>query len=696
MPSTERNEYWILGVILGLLGSIAINTGNNIQALGLKSIEENAKSNKVHSKRKIIFKFASKNVQRTVPVNGDEENPDEIITADDLKLHPYNSGIWIVGTIIFVTGSLLNFASYAFAAQSMLASLESIQFVTNLLFGKFMLKANVTKTMIIGTVLTVMGTLLAVQFSSKAAIDFDIKELQMLYSNPAYVTYLVLMAALLVLLHYLYRHYERRKINNSPLRNTEIVMPLVYSIWSALFGTQSVVQAKVLAELLAIQSCGDDNIFRSWFTYFTITYWLMTVGVWLTRLNKALSKFNPMFIIPLLQCSFIFFAILSGGIFFKEFNNFSTFQWLGFWIGICVMFSGLTLLTPKNKKVSEEVLSQEVAILLLAQSQANEKESSGMVSEDYSLSQIVNINGDNISSPVDIERSIINNNQRVKNDCSPAIRSSPTKDITFTAAQDQEGNKNEESMKENNDKIEDKNKSNGLPRKRATAQQRLSWIMKTPEDNSKNNDVYHQDLSQKSNTITIIPVSRKRSPRRSLTQSAVVTMKDVMLESAKGMVNCSNMLLTPHNGTGALTNAMVASTKQKEEIHIRMKNLKRLQFLLLQRSPSLKEEDVDMTDEILELVHELGLESNVLLKKSKTKNGTSSSSYSTSTPQTSSSPATNVRGLNALRSQLGSPRTFRKTMLQKTYDLEKNLEQHNEEGKTSKKSLIVDFNDEIT
>lgn len=34
---------------------------------------------------------------------------------------------WKIGTGIFIFGALLNFASYAFAAQSMLASLESIQ-----------------------------------------------------------------------------------------------------------------------------------------------------------------------------------------------------------------------------------------------------------------------------------------------------------------------------------------------------------------------------------------------------------------------------------------------------------------------------------------------------------------------------------------------------------------------------------------
>ena len=82
-------------------------------------------------------------------------------------------------------------------------------------------------------------------------------------------------------------------------------------------GTQSVVQAKVLAELLALQGSGEENVFASWFLYLTLIIWAVTCVVWLKRLNDALKMFNPLFIIPLLQCSFIFFAIVSGGIFFK-------------------------------------------------------------------------------------------------------------------------------------------------------------------------------------------------------------------------------------------------------------------------------------------------------------------------------------------------------------------------------------------
>ena len=38
-----------------------------------------------------------------------------------------------------------------------------------------------------------------------------------------------------------------------------------------------------------------------WFTYAAIAAWLLTVGVWLFRMNEALAKYNPLFIIPLLQ-----------------------------------------------------------------------------------------------------------------------------------------------------------------------------------------------------------------------------------------------------------------------------------------------------------------------------------------------------------------------------------------------------------
>ena len=124
-------------------GPVAINTGNNLQSLGMQNLEL-----ELYEKATLAGELppASKDI--------------------DPKL----STTWRVGTTVFVSGSLLNFASYSLAPQSLLASLEAIQFVTNVMFGKFVLGKPISGRMYLGTVLTVAGTILAILFSSKASV----------------------------------------------------------------------------------------------------------------------------------------------------------------------------------------------------------------------------------------------------------------------------------------------------------------------------------------------------------------------------------------------------------------------------------------------------------------------------------------------------------------------------------------------
>ena len=230
-----------------------------------------------------------------------------------------------------------------------------------------MLGATVTQTMLAGTCLTVTGTIMAVQFSPKETYELNTSDMKRLYHNPAYLTYLTLMSVSIVVLNVLYGKLNARKSAGKTVKHGDVLLPCIYAVSSALFGTQSVVQAKVLAELLAVHGSGEENIFASWFTYATLLAWILTASVWLKRLNDALKVFNPLFIIPLLQCSFIFFAVVSGGVFFQEFNSFDLSQWLGFWFGIVVMFYGLVLLTPKPKqsKVDDDELQRAFVNLLL-------------------------------------------------------------------------------------------------------------------------------------------------------------------------------------------------------------------------------------------------------------------------------------------------------------------------------------------
>ena len=133
------------------------------------------------------------------------------------------------------------------------------------------------------------------------------------------------------------------------------MLPVCYALTSAMVGTQSVVQAKCLSEIVSILldgmgggSGGDagapadaaantsavaaplpgeagadtrgagEIVFTSWFTYFVIGYFLVSVSFWLYRLQSALSKYDPLFIIPLLQASYIVFATIGGPLWLKR------------------------------------------------------------------------------------------------------------------------------------------------------------------------------------------------------------------------------------------------------------------------------------------------------------------------------------------------------------------------------------------
>jgi drug/metabolite transporter (DMT)-like permease len=415
-------DNWTLGIILGIIGSVAINTGNNLQSLGLKYLQQEGSSSskrKTHPlssplpakppQRRQSIPWLSPTTIKAAPFDDNEDDSQSFVFVN-VKKSPTSSKMWLFGTFVFVTGSLLNFASYAFAAQSMLASLESIQFVTNLIFGRILLGARITETMLAGTMLTVVGTIMAVQFSSKETLELSTSEIKHLYRSTAYLVYLILMIVVLVGLHFFYRRLTTMQKTGNPIKNSDTIMPCIYSVWSALFGTQSVVQAKILAELLAAHTSGEENIFSEWFTYMTVFVWISTVVVWLQRLNNALETFDPLFIIPLLQVSFILFAIVSGGIFFQEFSSFNASQWFGFCFGIIVMFSGLVLLTPKPKLCEDEDqdLHRELLNLLLKQGGSLSNLSSAQTTP-RSLIPSPNLEGSDQTSQNDPEPELIDN-----------------------------------------------------------------------------------------------------------------------------------------------------------------------------------------------------------------------------------------------------------------------------------------------
>jgi uncharacterized membrane protein len=129
-----------LGVTLGTLGAIFINLGNNLQSLGMLRLKRAREADIANG---------------VVIARGKD--------GEEADINSCASPMWVCGTIIFVTGALVNFSAFAFAPQSIVASLAGIQFVTNVCFGRWVLGSNVTMLMSAGTVIIVVGLVITVR-----------------------------------------------------------------------------------------------------------------------------------------------------------------------------------------------------------------------------------------------------------------------------------------------------------------------------------------------------------------------------------------------------------------------------------------------------------------------------------------------------------------------------------------------------
>lgn len=341
-PSAVPNNPWV-GIALGLGASIGINIGNNVQALGMQ-MQQNAEDE----------------LREQELLNGADGKAGEHMARDSKLLQTLKEKggrIWVAGTIVFVCSAITNFGAFMFAPASVLAPLESVQFITNLGFSRIVKKNPLTKQSVFATVLIVTGTTLAVVFGPNDVFSFDQIQLINFWLSPAWIVYVILAVIIGVTLQVTHMHYQKQEDLGRPLPKSELVLPVTFAGSSVVIGTQTVVQSKCLSELLELLMSGT-NIFICWYVYMVVALFLVACVIWLGRLNSALEKYDPLYIVPMLQAGYICLAAIAGGIYFRELEGLSPIQWCFFVGGICVMLCGLYLLIPDIHPHHDEEIAE--------------------------------------------------------------------------------------------------------------------------------------------------------------------------------------------------------------------------------------------------------------------------------------------------------------------------------------------------
>jgi len=337
----DPNAYlWIVGVVLVLLGSLGQNLGNNIVSLS-----------HTRKKKEIQRQKTLESEQLTASAKMDLEKGTDVAEKGVAPPEAQKPTLlWYVGTTSFVLGSLLTFAAFGFAAQSLLASLESIQFVSNVLFAKFVHGENVTRRMCLATTAIVAGNVLVVVFSTHEAdilTSYDIIDLYV--TNQAFWGYLIGSFVIWVTCEGLfYRYHKARVKEGKVLWKHDFIEPFAYVTSSAIIGAAAVLNSKCLSMLIQVSVRGMVNEFTRAPLWIILLTWILFVAYWLRRLDKGLELFPPLFFIPVIQVAFMFLAIVIGGIFFEEFFVFALNQWLGFCVGVFLILVGVYGLAPTD------------------------------------------------------------------------------------------------------------------------------------------------------------------------------------------------------------------------------------------------------------------------------------------------------------------------------------------------------------
>lgn len=309
-------------------GSVGINTGQNLQAMGLAQMKE-----------------------------GDRQMCSRLL----------RSRLWAIGCVLFISCSMINFAALTLAPASILVPLEAVQFISNVAFGKFVRKVEVPTRMLLGVLAMVVGVALAVYFGESSNFCFTEEELIKYWTFTdgwgwwifLAMTFGISAAALVA-----HKRLWARRAAGLPVKDAEVYLPVLYAIPSTLLGgSQMIVQSKCLAELIELMARGETLTIAGWF------FWVEAALVcgfglfWFFRLTQSLGMYEPLFIIPLMQANFIVWGGIAGGIFFHEFEHVHLGpllggSWFFYLFGLALVVYGLYLVRPKS---SDEVANAEMA-----------------------------------------------------------------------------------------------------------------------------------------------------------------------------------------------------------------------------------------------------------------------------------------------------------------------------------------------
>ena len=263
---------------------------------------------------------------------------------------------WYAAVALNVLAGLLDAGAFAFAAQSIINSLGGISVILYALIipcwsERELAQLKRTKfAPFYGCFIIVIGATICVLAGDHRATAYSIRELELFFAEPSFIlfeTITLLILGYFILIYVFYRHHTDRK---------EIIDLFLLGYGPAWLGAIMNMMLKASMEILKSSMKSESN-FISIETFLSVSVTILLAVAQILFVNRGLKKFEHRTIkfIGFYQAIMMLLGVTTGGIFYGEFDMFTSGRWAVFIFGAVFALWGLLILsfvdTPRTHLV---------------------------------------------------------------------------------------------------------------------------------------------------------------------------------------------------------------------------------------------------------------------------------------------------------------------------------------------------------
>ncbi|XP_065609682.1 NIPA-like protein 2 [Cyrtonyx montezumae] len=248
----------------------------------------------------------------------------------------YTSKLWWCGTVLLGLGELGNFTAYGFAPIAVVAPLGCVSTIGSAFISVLFLKKTMRAADILGGTLAVVGTYLLVTFAPNVPQELTARRVQNDLVSWPFLAYVILEIIIFCILLYFYKRKAAKHI-------------VVLLMMVALLASLSVITVKAVASMIVLSAKGKMQI--TYPVFYIMLILMATSCVFQVKfLNQAMHLYEARTVVPI---NFVFCttsAIISGVIFYQEFQSAAFLSVFMFLLGCLLSFLSVFVIAVNKKE----------------------------------------------------------------------------------------------------------------------------------------------------------------------------------------------------------------------------------------------------------------------------------------------------------------------------------------------------------